>query len=180
VQTLMTKSISWAERLTNGSILVDLGYRDYIAARFLLNNRYVVQGLTLASTAVEKYLKSLIAFNLKERKRYNVHLSNMAKLKRILHENNCDVTKNLDPIFLNILEQIYKIRYYDRLKKPISIGFYLNQFIGELDNTIYLLETSLNREASNNSITPYKRALKNKDTHLLKNNFVLNKQDKKT
>jgi HEPN domain-containing protein len=176
----MAKSISWAERLTNGSILVDLGYRDYIAARFLLNNRYIVQGLTLASTAVEKYLKSLIAFNLKEKKRYDVHLSNLAKLKRILNENNCDVTNNLDLIFLNILEQIYKIRYYDTLKKPISIGFYLNQFIGELDNTIYLLETSLNPEASSNSITPYKRALKNKDPHLLKNNFVLKKQDKKT
>jgi len=55
------------EKLFNGYALMDLAYRDYIAARFLLNNHFIVQGLTLASTAVEKYLKAVIVFNLQER-----------------------------------------------------------------------------------------------------------------
>jgi hypothetical protein len=60
------------------------------------------------------------------------------------------------------------------------MGFYLNQFIGQLDDTIHLMETSINPEISLNYLTPYKRAVKNKDPHLWENNFILNKKDKKT
>ena len=72
----MDKSITYMEKLFNGYALIDLGYRDYIAARFLLNNHFIVQGLTLASTAVEKYLKAVIVFNLEEKQRYNYHCAN--------------------------------------------------------------------------------------------------------
>ena len=63
----MGKEITWMEKQYEWSWLMDLGYRDYVAARFLLNNHLIIQGLTLASTAVEKYLKALIVYNLKER-----------------------------------------------------------------------------------------------------------------
>jgi len=175
----MSKSITFTEKQLKGSTLVDLGYRDYIAARFLLNNRFIIQGLTLASTAIEKYLKALIVFTSNKQEKYNVHLDNIGKLKNILQKNNCDVFKNFDPIFIKILEDVYKIRYYDTLKKPVTIGFYLNQFMGELDHNIHLMETSINPEISHNPLTPYKRAVKNKDPHLWKNNFILNKKDKK-
>ena len=176
----MNKTLTFAEKHLKGSTLVDLGYRDYIAARFLLNNKFIIQGLTLASTAVEKYLKALIVFTSKEKEKYNVHLDNIGKLKNILQKNNCDVTKNFDPIFIKTLADVYRIRYYDTLKKPVTMGFYLNQFIGELDHTIYLMETSINPEISLNPLTPYKRAVKNKDHHLWENNFLLNKKDKNT
>ena len=170
----MGKSLTFTEKQLKGSTLVDLGYRDYIAARFLLNHRFIIQGLTLASTAIEKYLKALIVFTSNKQEKYNVHLDNIGKLKNILQKNNCDVFKNFDPIFIKILEDVYKIRYYDTLKKPVTMGFYLNQFIGELDHNIYLMETSINPEISLNSLTPYKRAVKNKDPNLWKNNFILN------
>lgn len=176
----MSKSLTFTEKQLKGSTLVDLGYRDYIAARFLLNNKFIIQGLTLASTAVEKYLKGLIVFTSKEKEKYNVHLDNIGKLKTILRKNDCDVIKNFDLIFIKILEDVYKIRYYDTLKKPVTMGFYLNQFIMELDHIIHLMETSINPEISLNPITPYKRAVKNKDPHLWENNFILNKKDKKT
>lgn len=156
-----------------GSSLVDLGYRDYIAARFLLNNEFVVQGLTLASTAIEKYLKALIVFTSKEKEKYYYHFDNLIKLKDILDKNHHDVTKEFDPVFLDILVKAYKIRYYDKLEEPIKIGFFLNQFIGELDDTIHSLETS---------DTPgilYGRAIQNRDPNLYQNNFILNKQEKK-
>ncbi len=38
----MNKSYTWAEQQSIGSSLVDLGYRDYIAARFLLNNEFII------------------------------------------------------------------------------------------------------------------------------------------
>lgn len=169
----MDNSLTWTQKQLIGSSLVDLGYRDYVAARFLLNNEFTIQGLTLASTAVEKYLKALIVFTLKEKEKYNYHLDNFIKLKTILAKNDQDVTEKFDPVFLSILENAYKIRYYDKLKKPIKIGFFLNQFIGELDNTIHSLETS---------DTPgllYKKAIQNRDSNLYQNNFILNKQDKK-
>jgi hypothetical protein len=169
----MDNSLTWTQKQVMGSSLVDLGYRDYIAARFLLNNEFIIQGLTLASTAVEKYLKALIVFTSKKKERYNYHFDNLMKLKTILAKNGQDVTTKFDPAFLSILEKSYKIRYYDRLKKPIQIGFFLNQFIGELDSTIHFLETS---------DTPgllYKQAIQNKDPNLYQNNFILNKQDKK-
>ena len=40
----------------DGLHLMELGYIDYIAARFLLNNDFMQQGITLSSTAVEKYI----------------------------------------------------------------------------------------------------------------------------
>jgi HEPN domain-containing protein len=176
----MDKSISWAERQLKGSALIDLGYRDYIAARFLLNNQFIIQGLTLASTAVEKYLKSLLLFNLNEREWYNYHFDRIEKLQDLLDKHYFDVTEEFDPVFLSILERAFKIRYYDGLKQPMEFGFYLNQFIGELDNTINLLETSLGPDISLNSLTPYKRAVQSKDQYLFENNYVLTGQDKKT
>jgi HEPN domain-containing protein len=169
----MGKPMSFAEKNFLGYALIDLAYRDYIAARFLLNNRFIIQGLTLASTAIEKYLKSLIVFTSEEKRNYNFHMDRVEKLKDLLVKNKYDVTNKFDPVFLEILEKVYKIRYYDNLKKPVTIGLYLNQFIGELDYTIDFLENSIT------SISSYKKAVKNKDPHLYENNFILTKQGKK-
>lgn len=68
----MGRAINFMEKLTTGYSFAELAYRDYIAARFLLNNHFIVQGLTLASTAVEKYLKAVIAFNLQEKEWYSL------------------------------------------------------------------------------------------------------------
>ena len=77
----MDRSITFMEKLSTGYSFSELGCRDYIAARFLLNNNHIVQGLTLASIAVEKYLKAIIVFNLQEREWYNYHFDRFEKLK---------------------------------------------------------------------------------------------------
>ncbi|MBZ4042614.1 hypothetical protein [Flavobacterium hibisci] len=56
-------------------------------------------------------------------------------MKNLLSKVNNDVSEEFDPLFLEILTKAFKIRYYDNLREPIFIGFYLNQFIGELDWT---------------------------------------------
>ena len=38
-----------------------VGYQDYVAARLLLRNGLEIQGLILASTCMEKYLKEVLA-----------------------------------------------------------------------------------------------------------------------
>lgn len=169
----MKQTIKLFDRYFDGSTLVSLGYRDYIAARVLLNSKLIIQGLTLASTAVEKYLKAIIVLTLKEKERFNYHFDRIEKLQDILDRNHHDVTKKLDPVFLSILEKAFKIRYYDNLKGPVTIGLYLNQFIGELDQTIYDFEKLINLGLA------YNQAVKSKDPHLFENNFILRKQDKK-
>ncbi len=176
----MDKSITYMEKLFNGYALIDLGYRDYIAARFLLNNHFIVQGLTLASTAVEKYLKAVIVFNLEEKQRYNYHFDKFRLLKNLLAKVNNDVTEGFDPVFLAILENAFKIRYYDKIEKPIFMGFYVNQFIGELDYTIDFLENFISKtQSGGQSISLYSKAMKNNDPHLHKNNYILKKENKK-
>nr|WP_322624526.1 hypothetical protein [uncultured Flavobacterium sp.] len=175
----MNNSLTFFERCSVSASLNDLAYRDYIAARFLLNNEFVLQGLTLASMAIEKYLKSMIVFHSTEKKKYHYHFDNIEKLKNVL-SNIYDISAKFDPLFLSILQKAYKIRYYDHLKEPIFIGIYLNQFIGELDASIYELETSIMKKQNNNSrFTNYWRAIDNKDPNLFMNNYLLNQQDKK-
>lgn len=176
----MDKSITFMEKLSTGYSFTELGYRDYIAARFLLNNHYILQGLTLASIAVEKYLKAIIVFNLQEREWYNYHFDRFEKLKNLLAKVNSDVTKEFDPVFVAILEKAFKIRYYDKIEKPIFMGFYINQFIGELDYTIDYLENFIfNTQSCGQPITAYNKAVINKDSGLYYNNFILNKENKK-
>jgi HEPN domain-containing protein len=176
----MGRAISFMEKLSTGYSFADLGYRDYIAARFLLNNHFIVQGLTLASTAVEKYLKAVIAFNLQEKEWYNYHFDRFEKLKNLLSKVNNDVTEEFDPLFIEILEKAFKIRYYDKIEQPIFMGFYINQFIGELDYTINYLENFIfNTESCGQSITLYSKAVIKKDSDLFYNNYILNQENKK-
>ena len=159
---------------------MDLGYRDYIAARLLLNNHLLIQGLTLASTAIEKYLKAVIVFNLKRKERYNFHLDRFESIKKLLTEVNNDVTVEFDPVFLNILQDAFRIRYYDKINEPIFMGFYINQFIGELDYTIDFIERFIsNSQNRGKSMSKYFRAIKNNDGHLYENNYILRKENKK-
>lgn len=176
----MENSITWTEKLYKGHWLMDLGYRDYIAARLLLNNHLIIQGLTLASTSVEKYLKALIVFNLNEKENYYYHFDRFEKLKNILTKVNNDITVEFDPVFIEILENAFKIRYYDRVEKPIFMSFYINQFIGELDYTIDYIERFItNTQNDRKSMSTYNRAIKNNDSNLYKNNFILSKENKK-
>ena len=176
----MNNSFKWAERLNTGYALVDLGYRDYIAARLLLNNHLILQGLTLASTAVEKYLKAIIVLNLQKKEKYHFHLDRLESLKKLLAKVNSDVTKEFDAVFLDILQNAFRIRYYDKIEEPIFMGFYINQLIGELDYTIDFLERFIaNTQNSGKRMSQYFRAIANNDSHLYENNFILSNENKK-
>lgn len=176
----MTNLITWVEKLHKGHALVDLGYRDYIAARLLLNNHLIIQGLTLASTSVEKYLKAVIVFNLQKKEKYQFHLDRFESIKKLLVKVNNDVTEEFDPVFLDILQNAFRIRYYDSIKKPIFMGFYINQLIGELDYTIDFMEKFIfNSPICGKFMSKYFRAIKNNDPRLYENNFILKNENKK-
>ena len=154
------------------------GFRDYKAARFLLNNDLLMQGVTLASSAVEKYFKAvLIIHNLKRK----VHLDNLKEIKKAFARINLDIIDELDESFLKILSDAYKLRYYDNLKDKLSFGFLSNQLLAELDYTINLIDSRLSMKNSQNEeiLSPYRVAINDKDEKILLNNYILNKIDKK-
>lgn len=176
----MKKSITYMEKLSTGFSLMELGYRDYIASRTLLNDHLIVQGLTLASTAIEKYLKAVIVFNLDGRERYHYHFDNFERLKKLLSKVNNDITEEFDPLFLEILGNAFKIRYYDNIKEPVFMGFYINQFIAELDWTVHFVENYIAKTISGERSTSlYRKAVSDKNSNLYTNNYILKKQNKK-
>jgi HEPN domain-containing protein len=156
---------------------IELAFRDYIAARYLINNGFLLQGLTLASTTVEKYIKVILVLNGKTKREMQVHLNNINKLKIELANCYYDVTKLMDDRFLDILGKIYTIRYYDDIIKPVTIGFFINQFLGELDYIVNIFETKIITEikrANGEPIkTAYKRAIDAEDPTLFENNYIL-------
>jgi hypothetical protein len=175
--------------MENGLIafsLLTLGYRDYRVSRYLLNNEnndYVIQGLTFASTSIEKYIKVLLFLNGKTKSQINVHLNKLEQLKRNLSSCYYDITHKIDERFLEILGKVYEIRYYDDIKKPVTIGLFLNQFIGELDSAVNLFENVVIKDIrdDNGSIikSPYHRDIESKHKDLFENNYILNGISKK-
>jgi HEPN domain. len=151
--------------------LIHAGYLDYIAARFLLNNDFIIQGATLASSAVEKYLKAVLVLTTGSSKK--IHLDRFAELKDAFKDSSHnDLLNHLDDIFLEILGKIYRFRYYDNIRKPDSTGFFVNQFLGELDYTVCAVELLIKN--GNGYSTEYSRAAKDREPNLMENNYRLN------
>ena len=156
--------------------LLSTGYDDYIAARVLLNKDYHIQGLTLASSAVEKYLKVILAVNGKTKKEMGVHLDRWDKLESMIKDCYTYISKFLDERFLGVLGKAYQARYYDNLNAPIMISFFKNQLIGELDYTVSFIEkiVTLKGDQGIELKTPYQFAVAGKEPDLFENNYVLN------
>ncbi len=163
--------------------LIALGFNDYIASRHLIHSGFILQGVTLSSSAIEKYLKFILAYYGMGKKEIGVHLNRIDKLKKLLSECYYDITEIIDSRFLKILGDAYSIRYYDELTQPVTIGFFINQFIGELDFTINLLETKvithINDENGNPILTQYKKNIEERNEVLFLNNYILNNISKK-
>jgi hypothetical protein len=134
--------------------LLSTGYDDYIASRLLLSKDYHIQGLTLASSAVEKYLKVILAVNGKTKKEMGVHLDRWDKLESLIKNCYTDISKFLDERFLVLLGKAYQARYYDNLTAPIMISFFKNQLIGELDYTVNFIEKYSDFKRRQRSVTP--------------------------
>jgi hypothetical protein len=79
------------------------------------------------------------------------------------------------------LGKAYLARYYDDLKHPLTIGFFIGQILCELDYAVNIMEQILNvKDGNGNEIpSPYKRAAMEKNPDLITNNFIFQKISKK-
>ena len=154
-----------------------LGFRDYEAARRLLLSDLLLQGATLASTALEKYLKCLLAI---KGSRINLHLDAAEKFIKGFEQKGIDIFSDLDPVFVETLSKAYRLRYYDTAEKTI-FGFYKWQLLGELDSTVDLLESRISQRRENGEIvkSTYQLAVEENSQNVIEENHVLLKIDKK-
>ncbi len=157
----------------------DMAYRDYIASRVLINNDYVLQGATLASSAIEKYFKALlIAINGENKKVPKVHLDRLDNLKKQFENTEYyKLFEKFDDKFLNELSVVYQFRYYDNFSEPTSVGFLVNQFLGELDYMAFVFNNILKTFDNAGMERPqgYWINVKEYNKDLFNNNFILNK-----
>ncbi len=156
-------------------------YDDYVAARFLLNNEFFLQGAILACTAIEKYLKAIVVFINPERKIKRVHLDNLDILKGYFRGTPFEsIFNDFDEVFIYELKTIYRFRYHDNISQPTSIGFLVNQFLGELDFIVTYINERIGFPNADGTLeeTIFWRNVKQFNKALFDNNFTLLQLDK--
>lgn len=104
----------------------DLADNDYIASRTLLRKGFLVQGVILANSSIEKYLKTICRIE-------NIPFKNRGQdAHKILNLYqtilNIDSKLSLNQSYLEILTKSYELRYPDRLE--IEYNLALNQIKG--------------------------------------------------
>ncbi|MBI5461290.1 MAG: hypothetical protein HY941_03800 [Gammaproteobacteria bacterium] len=169
------KATSDQARVSRALEFTGLGYKDYIGARALLLEQLPLQGATLGSSAVEKYIKALLAIR-GENTQGHLKKSHISSLKNFLP----DLAKKLNMEFLDFLRKCYTLRYTDGLPPDYNLSVYARETLAELDHTVFSMEYQMNFHRSDGAevITMYRNALKNGNKLLLVENHVLMKEDK--
>jgi hypothetical protein len=140
-----------------------------------------MQGVTLASTAIEKNFKAMIC--ILTSKRVHGHMDKFDQFRKIIEEKSYGkLIELIDEKFLTILIKAYKPRYYDTVQTETIIGFFKNQFLGELDGVFSIFEQLyiLADEKGEKILTLLQMALKQNNADLTENNWLVLKMEKKT
>lgn len=175
--TAMTKIHVKPASVRDGLHYRSLGLRDYLGARCLLLNGLHIQGATLASTALEKYLKCILATT---HVKANVHLDQLQQFKNLAVRQGITLFDELDPVFVETLSKAYRLRYYDTIEVQV-FGFLMWQLLGELDATVALIESRLTIGTANGNpaLNPYHSAIDERDPSICAENHVVLSLSKK-
>ena len=168
--TKKLKDISANEIALLGGHYRLLGYLDYLAARLLLRNGLEIQGLILASTSIEKYLKAVLAT---AGKATATHLDSDG-LVEILQQCGRDVLPHISRSFLQYLGRAYAFRYLETHSGPASIAVEQRKLLAELDYSVSHFESSLTKTV-NGVIqkTGYAVAVEARDRRIWDDNYIL-------
>lgn len=156
--------------------LTHSAYEDYISGRFLLINSYPINGVILGSMAIEKYLKAILVIILQRPlgKKEKIHFDKFVEIVGLFNQTDYkDIFNIIDKRFIELMTDTYKLRYFDNVKQPATIGFVVNQVIAELDLFVGHLDRLITID------TQYKRAVNDKNGRVFDFNWGLNGWDKK-
>jgi hypothetical protein len=147
-----------------------LGYLDYVAARLLLRNGLEIQGLILASTSIEKYLKAVLAT---AGKATATHLDSVGFVE-IVQQSGRDVLAYISGSFLEYLGRAYAFRYLESNSGPASIAVEQRKLLAELDYSVSQFESAISL-AVNGVIqkSSYALAVEARDSRVWDDNHIL-------
>ena len=145
-----------------------LGLTDYLAARVLINNGLLIQGVCLASTCIEKYFKAIVALS---NEIPHKHLN--TKLIQQIYDFDPNLSKNFNPTFLELLTKSYKLRYISDLSAGYSIVLIQFPILAEIDLIVQKIESQFSFFEYGEKIDlGYQRLIREKDPRILENNFL--------
>jgi hypothetical protein len=153
---------------------LEVAYKDYLAARVLFDADLLIQGAVLASTAIEKYLKAILAFRGNES---HGHLKRAHWRAALNYDSR--LSSILNPDFLKLLQNSYKLRYLDDLEVGFNLVIASREFLAELDNTALMIQESFRlKHGGKLHVSRYHIDKKNRDPRLVHNNYLFDHQDK--
>lgn len=148
---------------------LDLAQDDYIAARLLLRTGLLPQGVAVAATAVEKYLKAALAVKGYYSKK---HLD--SGLIQSIEKLFPDLSNALNQDFLKYLKRGFMLRYATVDSDGFAIV--LNQYrtLITLDETILKIDSGfLLKQGGSEIDTPLRQSIKSNDPSVLEDNVPL-------
>lgn len=152
-------------------------YKDYLSARILFNNNVLHQACIYTNTCIEKELKAyIIALGLDCKIKHESF-----KLYNLLSRHRKEVTDQLKPDFIRVVDKIYQSRYYEDLSPGYNFVIVKNKFLAELDYTYSVLEDKVRYKIARLEgvgKTLYEIHKEEKDERLMLNNYLLNNEEK--
>jgi hypothetical protein len=167
-------------RLTNearGKTVISfltLGYGDYLAARKLLNSDLILQGATLASTSVEKYLKAVMGA---DGILVKIHLDN-PKLLEMLKDGRLgsELYSKINHEFVALLGKVFRLRYLDEIDPGLTFVLQQTKLLAELDRTVRLIDSGIGQAITHlggHYVSSYGAAVREEEPYLFENNYIL-------
>jgi hypothetical protein len=155
------------------SFLAD-AFHDYIAARVLLRTQLPKQGAILASTAIEKCFKAILAFRGNESWG---HLK--AAHWNAVRNFDKELFAELDLDFIKLNQRAYQLRYTESLPVGFNLIIASREFLAELDQSVGAIFRRFTIEVNGQvQQLPYEAALSARDARLLAENHIIAGQDK--
>jgi hypothetical protein len=147
---------------------LSLAYIDYLASRCLLLEGHLQAALPLASTAVEKQIKSALISS-GENVGKSQHLCK--PLTYIFNKKNPGVIKQNDDAFLEFLMRGYDLRYAQTNKNSYSLVINQYRTLISLDNLMLRLDSHFKIKSNGEAIlTPIKNGIEEKNQKLILEN----------
>jgi hypothetical protein len=145
--------------------------QDYLAARDLLLHELIAQGCGLATTAIEKYLKTVLLMKSIGFPRGN-RGHNVVLLYEKLVSSGIELGLNLE--FLTLLVKAYGLRYPDDLKPGFNIVLEQTKVIAELDTTVHKIRKGFQfKQQNGNRPMTLEALVEAKNEQLLDRNCVI-------
>jgi len=138
---------------------------DYICARTMLINGFLVQGAVLSNTALEKYLKAVMLVK-------GVKLMKTHNVIRLYDHLKGDGFPPLHEGYLRTLGKAYKMRYPDDLERNFNVGLCQSQMLAELDSSVYMVRKGFGFQLNDGTSmkTAFDTMLENADPFLVNRN----------